>query len=134
MARYLEEQAPGQYRQEIVGARARRWARLRGGQLTVQDAAPLFQVLQITGDASTAADLASATPQWQYYATMALAGMNEGQGVSAPVQSAQEAARSGKTQNSFTLQMLAQVAAQQPDAASALLEQAARTRFRTEPG
>ena len=124
MARYLEEQAPGQYKQEVVSAARDTLDQAAAGQLQVKDPGPLFQLLQNYGDATTAADLANTAPQWQYYATMALANMSDGAGVSALIQSAKEAANSGKNANPFTLQMLAQVAGQQPEAASALVEQA----------
>jgi hypothetical protein len=124
MARYLDEQAPGQYRQEVASAARETLNQAASGQLQLRETAPLFQMLQKYGDAEVAADLLRTAPQWNYYSTMALAGMPEGQGVAALVQTTQEAARAGKAPNTFALQMLAQTAAQSSDAAAALVEQA----------
>src|SRR5439155_5900969 len=52
LARSLEEQAPGQYRQEAVNAAREALEQAAKGQLAVKDVAPLFQVLQNYGDAS----------------------------------------------------------------------------------
>lgn len=124
LARYLEEQAPGQHRQEVISAARETLEQAARGELQVRETGPLFQVMQNYGDANVVADLEKAIPQWQYYATMALAGLPEGQGIPTLVQRVQEPASSGKAPNTFALQMLAQMAAQHPDAASALVEQA----------
>jgi hypothetical protein len=91
------------------------------GQLAVKDVAALFQVFQNYGDAGAVSDLAKTMPQWNYYATMTLAGLPDGQGIPALVEQAQNP---GGSSRMFALQMLAQVAAQYPDAAAALAEQA----------
>jgi hypothetical protein len=124
IGRYLEEQAPGQNRQEVVTAARETLHQAARGQLPVREAAPLFQVLQAHGDASVIADLELAMPQWSYYATMALAGLPEGQGVSTLAQRVKESADGSKAPNTFVLQMLAQSAGDHPDAAAALIEQA----------
>jgi hypothetical protein len=124
IARYLDEQEPGQHRQEIVSAARETLEQTAAGQLQAKEVGPLFQVFQKYGDANSVADLEKALPQWQYYATMALAGLPEGQGISALTQRAQANAATGKSANTFALQMLAQMSAQYPDAASALVEQA----------
>ena len=124
MARYLDEQAPGQYRQEVASAARETLAQAATGQVQLRETAPLFQMLQRTGDAEIAGDLARTAPQWNYYSTMALAGMSDGQGIPALVQSTQEAVKAGKNPNSFALQMLAQTASQSSEAAAALVEQA----------
>ncbi len=124
VTKYLEDQAPGVYRQEAVSAARDTLEQLARGQVQIKDTGPLFQVLQSYGDASVVADLQKNMPQYQYYAAMALAGLPEGQGVSSLIQSVQESVANGHNPNSFELQMLAQTASQNPDAAAALVEQA----------
>jgi hypothetical protein len=123
IAKYLEEQAPGQYRAEAVSAARETLDQAARGQLQVRDAGALFQVLQNYGDANLIPDLEKSMPQWHYYATMALAGLPDGQGVAALSQRVQDATAAGKTANIFDLQMLAQSAGQSPEATSALVEQ-----------
>jgi hypothetical protein len=120
----LEEQAPGQYRAEVVNAARETLDQAAQGRLTVSEVGPLFQVLQSYGDANVAADLAQAIPQWHYYATMALAGLPDGQGVNALAQRVQDTTKGGRSDQAFAFQMLAQVSAEHPEAASALVEQA----------
>jgi len=59
-------------------ARVLRWP--HKAKLGDRDPGPAFQVLQTYGDANTAAELEKLVPQWNYYATMALAGLPAGQG------------------------------------------------------
>jgi hypothetical protein len=122
LARYLEEQAPGQYRQEAVNAARETLDQTAKGQLQTREVGPLFQVLQNYGDANIAPDLDKTMSQWHYYATMALVGLQDGRGVAALVQRLQDPTQFNPTQTSFALQMLAQAAAQNPQAAAALLE------------
>ena len=119
LARTLDAQAPGQYRSEVLNATRETLDQIIAGQLSVGDVGPLFQVLQSYGDASVLADLQRTQPRWANYATMALAGLPDGQGIPALVQLAQ-----GPTGDRFALQMLAQVAGTNPDAGVALVEQA----------
>jgi hypothetical protein len=123
LAQVLEQQAPGQYRQETLNAINEVLAMAGKGQLPANwDVGELFKVLQNYGDASTASVLEQLQPQWRYYATLTLAGMPEGAGVSALIHEAQNpAAASGRD---FAYQMLAQTAVQYPDASAALLEAA----------
>jgi hypothetical protein len=123
IAKFLEEQAPGQYRADVVSAARDTLDQAARGQVQVRDTGALFQVLQNYGDASVVADLQKTMPQWHYYSTISLAGLPDGQGVAALTQSVQETA-ANKAPNTFALQMLAQMASQYPDAASALVDQA----------
>ncbi len=124
IAHFLDGQAPGQYQQETVNAARETLNQALRGTLQVNDAGPLFKLLREYGDSNVAADLAQAMPQWHYYAMMALAGLPEGQGVSTLVQRTVEASKAGRTDQAFALQMLAQVSAQNAEAAAALVEQA----------
>src|SRR5262249_9541150 len=57
LARYLEQQAPGQFREEIGTAVRETLAQATAGQLRSWDVGPLFQVLQTYGVTGAAADL-----------------------------------------------------------------------------
>ena len=122
LARNLEQLAPGQYRQETLNAVNEVLAMADKGQLAGWDVGTLFQVLQNYGDASTASALAQLQSKWNYYATLALAGLPGGEGVPSLIRQAQDATAGGKS--SLTLQILAQVASEYPDAGAALVEQA----------
>src|SRR5439155_14186925 len=73
VARDLEEMAPGQYRRDVLDAARQTLAQAAEGNLDVKDPSLLFQVLQSYGDAGAVADLVKLVPQWNYYATLALA-------------------------------------------------------------
>jgi hypothetical protein len=124
LARNLDTLAPGQYRQEALNAARETLAQVESGQLRGLDVGPLFALLQTYGDASVMADLEKALPQWTFYATMALAGLPDGQGVEELVRQVEEPDRPGTTKNNFKYQMLAQFATQYPVAGAALLDQA----------
>jgi hypothetical protein len=115
LSEYLEKQAPGQYRQETLGAIHDVLTMASGGQLPGWDMAALFPVLAKYGDAATLQQL---QPQWRYYATIALAGLEGGQGIPALVSQLQS------SRNDFALQLLAQQASAYPEATAALIEQA----------
>ena len=122
VARNLEEAAPGQHRAEVLSAARETLAQIAEGKLPAQEVAPLFQVLQTYGDGSVAAALEKTVPQYSYYALMALAGLPSGEGIPSLVQLTKSAVATGTGQSVFALQMLAQVSAQYPDAATALVE------------
>jgi hypothetical protein len=125
LTRNLEEAAPGQYRQEALDSARQSLTLARQGKLGDRDLGPVFQVLQTYGDANTAAELVKLAPQWNYYATMALAGLPAGQGVASLVEVAHQppSAETGQY-NKLPYQMLAQLSSQYPDASSALLDMA----------
>ena len=85
------------------------------------DMGVLFKTLQNFGDSSTASALAQLQGPYKYYSTMALAELQGGEGVTALVQETQG---TSAAQRDFAYQMLAQVAADFPDAGAALLEKA----------
>jgi hypothetical protein len=122
LAQRLEQQSPGQYRLETLEAANQVLAMAAKGELTGWDVAPLFQVLSTYGDASTAANLQQLQSQWRYYATMALAGLEGGEGIPVLVRQVQEPTAGAKRNLAF--QMLAQQAPTHPDASAALIEQA----------
>ncbi len=123
IARYLETLAPGEFRQEVVSAARETLDRTLRGQLHVDDAGPLFEVLQTRGDEAVVGDLLEAMPRWNYYSTIALAGLAESQGIPWLAERVQ-ASLGTSNADLLGLQMLAQAAGRSPDAASALFEQA----------
>jgi hypothetical protein len=123
LAQVLDQQAPGQYRQQTVSAVNEVLGMASKGQLPSDwDVGTLFKVLETYGDASTASTLQQMQGSWRYYATMTMAGLQNGEGVPGLIHEVQDASPGGR--QDFALQMLAQVAAQYPDAGAALVQQA----------
>ncbi len=129
LARNLEQQAPGQYRQETLNAVTEVLAMAEKGQLAGWDVGALFQVLQNHGDATTAEALAQLQSKWNYYATMALAGLPGGEGVPSLIRQVQDATAGAGGKGALAFQMLAQMATEYPDASAALIEQARRNQI-----
>jgi hypothetical protein len=121
LAQILEQQAPGQYRQETMSAIQEILGMAGKGRLEGYDVGPLFKVLQNYGDAGSASALEQLAPEWRYYATISLAGL-QGAGVPSLIREVQDPTAGGK--RDFAYQMLAQAAGQSPDASLALFEQA----------
>ncbi len=124
LAKNLEQQAPGQYRQETLNAVNEVLTMADKGQLAGWDVGALFQVLQNYGDATSATALAQLQSKWNYYATMALAGLPGGEGVPSLIRQAQDAAAGATGKSGLAYQLLAQIATEYPDAGAALIEQA----------
>lgn len=124
LAQHLEEQAAGQFRGEALNAARETLAQIAAGKPNAKEAGPLFQLFQTYGDASVISDLEKALPQWNYYATMALAGLPGGEGIPTLIRQAQDSGVGGTARNTFAFQMLAQMSAQYPEAGAALIEQA----------
>ena len=122
IAQALEQQAPGRYTQETIGAIREVLGMASKGQLAEWDVGPLFRLLQGLNDPAAVAALGDLQSQWRYYATMSLAGLPEGTGVSRLLQEIQDPNSSSR--RDFAFQMLAQSAGQYPDASAAILEQA----------
>jgi hypothetical protein len=124
LAHNLEVLAPGQYREESIQATRQSLEQAAKDQASRHDVAPLFHVAETFGDAKLLEDLATRYPQWSYYSTMALAGLPEGQGMPSLIREVQDPAVAGSGNLGVALQILAQVSAQYPEAASTLIEQA----------
>jgi len=122
LAQVLEQQTPGQYRQETMTAIQEILGMAGKGQLEGYDVGPLFKVLQNYGDPGSVSALEQLAPEWRYYATLSLAGLQGAAGVPGLVRDVQDPAAAGR--RDFAYQMLAQIAGQSPDAGAALLEQA----------
>ena len=124
LARILDQEAPGQYRQETLSAVTEALAMAEKGQLAGWDVGVLFQVLQNRGDATTAAALTQLQSKWNYYATMTLAALPGGEGVPSLIRQAQDVSPGAGGKSGLAIQMLAQIATEYPDAGAALIEQA----------
>jgi hypothetical protein len=123
LASYLETAAPGQHRQAVLDATRKSLALAAAGKLEGQDAGPLFGVFQQWGGTNVLTDLTDAMSQWKYYAAITLANLPGGDGVPVLVQMARNPEMPKATQG-VALQMLAQIAAQNPAARTALVERA----------
>lgn len=123
LSRYLEQQAPGQFR-ELELTAARESLALASGQVRLDDVSALFELLQAYGDENVVPSLEKAVSRWSYYATLALAGLPNGAGIPTLIKLAQDPAVSAMGAGDFALRPLAQVALQYPEAARALLDAA----------
>ncbi len=122
LAANLDAMAPEQYRDAALTAAriALANAALNPSQV---DVGPLFQLLQAYGGVNALADFQAAASRWNYYAPIALAELPNGGGIPLLAQMAQNANGAFGTSSQFALTMLAQLAPQNPDAASVLLDQ-----------
>src|SRR5437667_3389224 len=125
LAKALEKQLPPeQFRPAAVSAASEALAQAITGQWDGRSLAPLFELLQKYGDQSVAGVLEAAAGKWNYYATLALAGLPDGAGIPSLVRLAQDPAITGGGNGDFALRPLAQAAMQYPEARAALLDQA----------
>ncbi len=124
LAKSLEMSAPGQHRdQELAAARAGLQAALASNDPKL-DVAPLFEIFQHFGGTAAVPDLeAAAAGPWKYYATMALASLPDGAGIPSLLRMADPATGSGG--RVVALEMVAQLAADNPAAKTFLLNQIA---------
>jgi hypothetical protein len=120
LAQNLEQLAPGQYRQEAITAANEVLAMAGKGELPGWDVGALFKMFQNYGDSAAASVMEQFQSQWRYYADMSLAALPSGQGVPALLHQAQDPGSS----HDFAFEMLAQTAVQNPEASTALLDQA----------
>lgn len=129
LTRSLEQLAPAHYREQELAAAREALALAASGQWDGRDVSPLFELLQRYGDATIVADLERAVAQWNYYATLGLAGLPDGAGIPTLIKLAQDPNVSGVGIGDFALRPLAQVALQYPDARNALIDEARRNQI-----
>src|SRR5205814_10157773 len=94
------------------------------GEAGKLDVAGLFHLVEMYGDANSVDDLAKRYPQWNFYSTMALASLPEGQGIPVLAKVVHDPTLAQGGKNTVALQMLAQFSGRYPEAASTLIEQA----------
>ena len=120
----LEKQLPpDQVRQVAVAAASDALTEALSGKWDGRSVTPLFEVLQKYGDQNVAGLLEQAAGRWNYYATLALAGLPDGAGIPALIHLAQDPAIRKSANGDFALRPLAQAAMQYPEARTALVEQ-----------
>ena len=122
LSRYLEQQAPAQYRTIELTAAKDLLAQAASGHESYGDMSPVFEMLQSYGDTNVVGDLESAASRWNYYATLALAGLTNGAGVPSLIRLAQNPAIASMGSGDIALRPLAQAALQYPTAANALVD------------
>ena len=121
IARNLEAVEPGQHRQEILDATRQTLSRVTDNEAGDKEVGPLFQMLQSYGDANVVNDLEKLAPKWNYYASLALAGLPDGKGVTSLTRLAGGTAEGGAAAREVALEVLAQISTQNPEASSSLL-------------
>jgi hypothetical protein len=125
LAKGLEQQLPpDQFRSVVLAAASETLAQALSGQWNGRNVTPLFEVLQKYGDQGVIGLLEKSSSKWNFYATLALAGMPDGAGIPALVRMAQAQASAAGGNGDFALRPLAQAAMQFPEARASLLEQA----------
>src|SRR5205809_974123 len=122
LAKGLEKQLPpDQFRSVVLAAASESLAQALDGQWR-RNVTPLFEVLQRYGDEGVIGLLEKSSSKWNFYATLALAGMPDGAGIPALVRMAQDQASAAVSNGDFALRPLAQAAMQFPEARTILLE------------
>lgn len=122
LAKELEETAPGVYRQEVLNA-ARQALRRAAQDAPEQrvDVTPVFEVFEAYGGDGAVKDLEQQTTWWPY-SLMALAGMPDGKGVPSLMATASNPGIPVDQRPQLAFQMLAQAAADYPQAGQALVD------------
>jgi hypothetical protein len=125
LAKGLEKQLPpDQFRSVVVAAASETLEQALNSQSNGSNFTPLFEVLQKYGDEAVIGLLEKASGKWNYYATLALAGMRDGAGIPALARMAQDQTFAAVGEGDIALRPLAQAAMQFPEARATLLEQA----------
>jgi hypothetical protein len=125
LAKGLEKQLPpDQFRSVVLAAASETLAQAPSGQSNGRNVTPLFELLQKYGDESAIGLLEKSSSNWNFYATVALAGMPDGAGIPALVRIARNQASVAVGNGDLALRPLAQAAMQYPEARATLLEQA----------
>ncbi len=128
LSSYLESQQPGQFRQFELAAAQEVLIQAANGPVPGRDMSPLFELLQAYGSTNIVPDLERAVSRWNYYATLALAGLPDGAGIPTLIKLAQDPSVSSLGNGDFALRPLAQAALQYPAAAAALVDDARQNR------
>jgi hypothetical protein len=121
IANNLDQDAPGQYREQILNAARESLAIAATNQYANVELGPAFRILQNYGAANTTADAAKNEPA-NFNNAINLANMPEGQGLATLVQMAgNSSSASGQT---IATEMIAQMAGQNSKAVDALMQMA----------
>jgi hypothetical protein len=129
LAKLLNQAEPDKHREELVAAARDTLALAASGQWDGRDVSPLFEVLKNYGGASGAAELERYANTWFDYTPLTLAQMPDGAGIPSLVKLAINADGSVTLGREIYQRVLAQVAADYPTAADALIELARANRI-----
>lgn len=124
IARHLEAQAQGQYREAILNAARESLAMAASGKLGRTDAGPLFNVIAQYGGSEAVADFQRTTSPFRYYSALALADVPDGAGIPALSQMLRQPNGPPRATHNAALEALAQLAPTYPDARDLILKQA----------
>lgn len=125
LARTLDKQlSSDQVRAAAVSAASDVLAQTLSGRWDGRNVSSLFEVLQKYGDQNVVGLLEQSAGKWNYYATIALAGLPDGEGVPALIRLSQDATLRASGNGDIALRPLAQAALQYPAARDALVEEA----------
>ena len=124
IARQLELQAQGQYREAILHAARESLAMATTGRLGQTDTGPLFNVLTQYGGADAVPDLQKVTSPFRYYSAIGLAQLPDGAGIPALSDLLRQPNGPPRSTHNAALEALAQLAPTYPEARDKILEQA----------
>lgn len=124
LSRTFVNSSDDEYRQAAMSAALRSLELAASGQWDGRDVGPLFETLQRFGDATAAEAVREVVNRWNYYATLTLAGMPNGEGIPSLIQLATDPTVLAMGTGDFALRPLAQMAMQYPAARDALISQA----------
>ena len=124
IARHLEKQAEGQYRETILNAARESMAMAAAGKLGQTDAGPLFNVMAQYGGANAIGDFQKVTSPYRYYAALALAQLPDGAGIAPLSQMLRQPNGPPRATHNAALEALAQLAPAYPEAREIILQQA----------
>ena len=124
IARHLETQAEGQYREAILNAARESLAMAATGKLGRTDAGPLFNVMSQYGGAEAIPDFQKSTSSFRYYSALALAQVPDGAGIPALGQMLRQPNGPPRGTHNAALEALAQLAPSYPAARDLILQQA----------
>jgi hypothetical protein len=122
LAKFLNEQAPGQFGANMADAARETLQMAAKGELQGRDVAAAFKALEIAQQPNAAEEMQSYVKSWGHYALMGLAALPNEAGVPALVQQIQTAENAKTSEGQFALQMLAQIAPRSSQAQAALLQ------------
>jgi hypothetical protein len=122
LAKFLNDQAPGQFGANIADAARDTLQMAAKGELQGRDVGAAFKALEIAQQPNAAEEMQSYLKSWRHYALMGLAALPNEAGVPALVQQIQTPENAKTTESQFALQLLAQISTKSPQAQAALVQ------------
>src|SRR6185436_17501699 len=116
LSRALEKMEPSEHREEELTRARDLLAKASSEDVAGMNTTPLFELLQKYGDERVAPDLEKSVSKWNYYATLALAGLPDGAGVPSLIRLSQDPAVLAIGKGDVALRALAQVSLTYPEA------------------